>query len=86
MKGKINNFRQGRHHQETRHIIITVNGVDTRKKAEKLMDKEVEWKTPSGKVIKGVVKALHGNKGAIRVIFEKGLPGQALGNEVMIGE
>ena len=84
MKGKINNFRQGRHHQETRHLIVTVDGVDTRKKAEKLLEKKVEWKTSTGKTIKGVVKALHGNKGAVRVLFEKGLPGQALGKEVMI--
>ena len=84
MKAKINNFRQGRHHQEMRHIIVTVEGIDSKEKAESFLNKEVEWRTPSGKVIKGVIKSTHGNKGALRVLFEKALPGQALSTDVEI--
>jgi len=86
MEGLIHNFRQGRHHQKTTHLIIKVNGVDSKEKAAKLLNKPVVWKTPTGKEIKGVVKATHGNKGAVRAVFEKGLPGQALATKVKIGE
>ena len=42
-----------------------------------MVGKEVVWKSPSGKEIKGKVSDAHGNKGLVRAIFEKGLPGQA---------
>jgi large subunit ribosomal protein L35Ae len=42
------------------------------------------WKSPKGKEINGKVASAHGNKGAVRVIFEKGLPGQSLGNNVEV--
>ena len=58
----------------------------TKKDAEKFIGKEVEWKSPSGKVIKGKISSAHGNKGVLRCIFEKGLPGQAITTEVEIGE
>jgi ribosomal protein L35AE/L33A len=32
----------------------------------------------------GKVAASHGNSGAVRVIFETGMPGQALGQKVKI--
>ena len=34
--------------------------------------------------INGVIKAPHGNKGLVRAIFEKGLPGQAITTKVDI--
>lgn len=84
MEGIVNNFRQGRHHQKTTHVLISVKGVDDKKKAEKLVGKKVTWKTPTGKEIAGKVAAAHGNSGVVRVIFEKGLPGQALATKVKI--
>ena len=33
---------------------------------------------------KGVIKTTHGNKGCLRVHFEKGMPGQSLGTKVRI--
>ena len=35
-------------------------------------------------VIVGKITCTHGNKGAVRVVFDKGLPGQSLGQEVKI--
>lgn len=64
--------------------MIEISGVDTREKAEKFVDKEVVWKSPAGKEIKGRVSGAHGNKGVVRVIFEKGLPGQAITTGVEI--
>ncbi|HDJ96596.1 MAG TPA: 50S ribosomal protein L35ae [Candidatus Aenigmarchaeota archaeon] len=84
MNGIIVSFRRGRHTQNTRHVLIKVDGIDSREKATELIGKEVVWTSPSGKEIKGKVASPHGKKGVIRVIFEKGLPGQALGTEVKI--
>ena len=83
MEGTISNFRMGRHHQNDRQMIVVVKDMD-KKKAESLIGKKVVWKSPAGKEIKGEVSALHGNKGAVRVIFEKGMPGQCLGTKVKI--
>ncbi len=67
-------------------MIIKVEGVDSKERAEKLIGKEVVWKTPGskGKTIKGKITSIHGTKGALRVIFEKGMPGQAIGDKVEI--
>lgn len=76
-------FRQGRHHVNPHQMILKV--ADTAEEAEKVVGKEVTWKSPSGKEIKGKISALHGRKGNVRAIFaEKGLPGQALGHKVKI--
>ena len=82
MKGKVLQFRRGRHNIKERHFIIEVSGVNDREKASKLVGKEVSWKSPTGKIISGKVSSAHGNKGAIRAIFEKGLPGQSITTEV----
>lgn len=84
MKATIINFRRGRHKQKQNHIIIKADNVNDKKKAEKLVGKLVEWKSPAKKVIKGKVEAAHGNSGAVRAIFERGLPGQALGTKIDI--
>ncbi len=83
-KGKVIQFRRGRHIVHERHFLIEAEGVDSKGKAEKLVGKEVEWKSPAGKIIKGKIAAAHGNKGVLRAIFEKGLPGQSLTTEVKI--
>jgi large subunit ribosomal protein L35Ae len=84
MKGTIVNFRLSRHVQKCNHMIITVDDITSREKATELVGKDVEWKSPAGKVIKGSVASAHGNKGNVRVIFEKGMPGQALTTKVEI--
>jgi len=83
MEGIIVNFRMGRHHQTDNQMIITVKDV-SKEKAKSLVGKKVVWTSPAGKEIKGKISALHGNKGAVRAIFEKGMPGQAVGNKVKI--
>jgi large subunit ribosomal protein L35Ae len=77
MKAKIRYFRQGRTTQKPRHFIIDANLKD-RKEALSFIGKIVEWKSPSGKILKGKITSAHGNKGLIRAVFEKGLPGQAI--------
>ena len=85
MKGKVIQFRRGRHTIHERHFLIDVCAKD-RGGAEKFVGKEVEWKSSAGKMIKGKVAAPHGNNGLVRAIFEKGLPGQAVGTDVEVRE
>lgn len=82
--GKVVQFRRGRHVITEKHMLIEVEGVNSREEATKLVGKSVEWKSPAGKVIKGKVSGAHGNKGVIRAIFEKGLPGQSVATDVQI--
>jgi len=84
MKAVIMNFRQGRHHQKCNHLILRPEGIDKKEKAAELIGKEIVWKSPAGKEIKGKIAAAHGNSGAVRAIFEKGLPGQCLGEKIEI--
>jgi large subunit ribosomal protein L35Ae len=83
-KGKVVQFRRGRHTIKERHMLVEIDKVFTRTDAEKQVGKEVVWKSPAGKEIKGKVRGSHGNKGVVRVIFEKGLPGQSVGTEVEV--
>lgn len=82
MEGLILNFRGGKHTQKNNEMIVKVFEVDSKAKAEKLINKNVEWVTPSGKKIKGRITKAHGNKGAVRVKFEKGMPGQSISTKV----
>ena len=83
-KGKIVQFRRGRHTISERHFLIEIPGVSNREEARKYIEMEVLWKSPAGKEIKGRISSVHGNKGIVRGVFEKGLPGQAVTTEVEI--
>lgn len=85
MEGVIKNFRRGRKTQTTNQMIVVIKGVDKKEKAAELVGKSVVWKSPAGKEIKGEVRSAHGNSGALRILFEKGMPGQAIGNKVVVG-
>ncbi len=84
MEAVICNFRRAKHQQTMRHLIIQVKGVNDRKKAETMLGKKVVWTSSAGKKLHGEIKAPHGNKGALRAIFEHGVPGQALGGRLAI--
>jgi len=87
-KAKIIQFRRGRKTYKPRHFLIEIPGIDSREKAKEFVGKLVVWQSPgkSPKIIRGKIMAPHGNKGVVRAIFEKGLPGQAIGDEVEIKE
>ncbi len=84
MKGVISNFRTGRHTQTCNHMIVHVEGVTNKEQATALLNKSVVYKTSAGKEIKGKVASAHGRNGAVRVIFETGMPGQSLSQQVML--
>lgn len=84
MKGTIMNFRSSKHRQKTNQMIILPENTDTKEKAVKLIGKEVVWKSPAGKEIKGKITKEHGRNGCVRVLFEKGMPGQSITEKVEI--
>ena len=83
VKGKVIQFRRGRKTIHEKHFLLDF-GASNREEAKKFVKKIVEWKSPAGKIIKGKISSPHGNKGIVRAIFEKGLPGQAITTEVEI--
>jgi large subunit ribosomal protein L35Ae len=84
MKGTIVNFRLSRHRQKSTHMIIKVASVNSRKKAAELVGRKVVFTTEGGKEISGAIASAHGNSGAIRAIFERGMPGQSVAKTVEI--
>ena len=85
MKARIAHFRQNRHTTYGNQMILLVDGIDSREAASKLVGKTVTYNTGK-KDIQGEVRSAHGNSGALRVLFETGMPGQALGKEASIQE
>lgn len=86
MDAVIVSYRGSNRTQTGNHIVIMVPEVDSRDKAQSLVGKAVVWTSPGKlkKQLKGKIAAAHGNSGAVRAIFESGLPGQALGQKVVI--
>ena len=84
--GTVIQFRRGRKTFKPRHFLLEVDGVDDREKAKKLVGKSVSWSSPGKKptIINGKIASAHGGNGVLRAIFEKGLPGQAIGTDVKI--
>lgn len=84
MEGIIASFRRGRHRTRGNQVVVYVDGL-AREEARSLVGKPVSWTSPGKAVITGRVSTLHGTKGALRVVFERGIPGQALSQKVRIG-
>ena len=84
MAGTIVNYRRSVNRQHTRHILIKFEGYNDDKKAAVLIGKQVIWETSSGKLMRGKIVKTHGKNGVVRAIFEKGLPGEAIGTQLKI--
>lgn len=83
MEGTIVNFKRGRSETTDNQMIVHVSSVKTKEEAKKLVGKKVAYNTGK-KDMMGVVASSHGNSGALRVRFETGMPGQAIGQKVKI--
>lgn len=81
-EGVIANYRIGRKTQYPKECLIRVLGADT-SEARLLMGWRVAWPSDDPRMF-GRVAGLHGRKETLRVRFEKGVPGQALGSIVKI--
>ena len=84
MKARIMHFRGGKHTQTNNHMLLLAEGIDSRDKASQLIGKEVVFLTQKGNAIIGKIANAHGNKGTLRAVFERGMPGQSIGKEVEI--
>jgi large subunit ribosomal protein L35Ae len=69
--------------QTPNQAVVLVEGVKDRVSAQKLVGKVVSWKSVHA-VIPGVIASPHGNRGAIRVHFQRGIPGQAITQRIEI--
>src|SRR3989338_3186069 len=78
MEGIVVNYRMGRHTQTGNQMVVKVKGVASKDKAKALMGKTVTWTNTKGGTIAGKIASAHGNSGNVRVLFEKGMPGQAI--------
>ena len=83
MHGIINNYKRSVKRTSQKHMIVIVHGVKTKAEAAKLVGKKVTYNTGKKDII-GKVASAHGNSGAVRVIFETGMPGQAIGGKVEV--
>ncbi len=85
MEAMIINYRRGKRTQTTNQMIIEVPSFD-KEKAKTLLGKSVIYtcEGKNKKEIVGKITYLHGSKGAMRVLFETGMPGQAIGGRVQI--
>lgn len=67
-------------------MIVEAPDCNTKEKASQFVSKTLVWTSPGKlkKQIKGTIKTTHGNKGLLRVHFEKGMPGQSINTKVII--
>jgi large subunit ribosomal protein L35Ae len=86
MEGRISAFRGTFRRKSGNQMIIHFDDITDKAKAQALVGKTVVWTSPgkNKKQLKGKVSAAHGGKGAVRAIFETGMPGQSLGEPVRI--
>ena len=82
MRARIVSFRRSKKRQNTKQVILKIENINTKDKTKELIGKMMVWRSPAGKEIKGKISNSHGNSGNVRVILEKGVPGQAIGDEV----
>jgi large subunit ribosomal protein L35Ae len=79
--GTITNYRIGTRTQMSNECLIQFTSVVTVAKASNLIGQKVLWQgekeNHTGKII-----GFHGKNGVVRVKFDKGVPGQALGPTV----
>ncbi len=78
------NFRSSVKRQKDNQMIVMVENIDSKEKTSQIVGKEVLYTTEGGKEIKGKITFAHGNKGAVRVLFERGMPGQSISKKVDI--
>ena len=79
--GTILNYRIGIKTQNPKECLIQFANVNSSALAGQLVNRKVVWKQGDSKFI-GKIAGVHGKKGVVKVKFQKGLPGQALGTIV----
>ena len=83
--GIILNYRIGIKTQKSKECLIQFAHVNSASIAGQLINRKVVWKQGDSKLI-GKIAGSHGKKGVVKVKFQKGVPGQALGTTVELVE
>jgi large subunit ribosomal protein L35Ae len=84
LKGVIINYRGSyKTKKKPNQMIVMPIGLKGKEDSGKLIGHRITW--TNGKTsISGTATHFHGAKGALRVRFDKGLPGESIGTEVEI--
>ncbi len=80
--GVITSYRRGPRSQRNQECLLKVLDVEP-KESLKLIGLKVGWPCHEPRLF-GKISKPHGRTGTLRVKFERGLPGQALGTRVKI--
>lgn len=83
--GTIVNYRVGTSTQNPRECLIQFPHVNSISLAGQLIKRKVIWKQGDSKLV-GKIAGYHGKNGVVKVKFQKGVPGQALGTTVELVE
>ncbi len=78
------NYSGGRHTLQNKQILIQIETVNDEKKAAQYIGKKVRWQSPSGTIFVGKILNVRGGNGVLKAVFKKGLPGQAIGQELTV--
>ena len=79
--GTIVNYRIGIRTQNPKECLIQFAHINSASIASQLINRKVVWKQGDSKLI-GKIAGSHGKNGVVKVKFQKGVPGQALGTKV----
>ncbi len=83
--GIITSYRRGRHRIYPQQILCKFQGFDSDKDASQLIGHQIEWFSKTGISHRGTITRVHGRKGVVRVqLASKGLPGDAIGQDIKI--
>ena len=79
--GTVLNYRIGIKTQNPKECLIQFGHINSSALAGQLIQRKVVWKQGNKKFV-GKIAGVHGKNGVVKVKFQKGLPGQALGTPV----
>ena len=81
--GTILNYRIGIATQNPKECLIKFDEVNSASQAGQLFNKKALWMQGDMKFF-GTIRGPHGKRGVVKVKFQKGVPGQALGTKVVL--
>jgi len=84
MRALFVNYQGGQCTQQNKYALVKVEGVDDRNKAAIYIGRKIVWNSPNDNRLIGKIVGIHGRKGTLKARFRKGLPGEALGTELII--
>ena len=79
----VTNFRIGLKTQKNNELLLKFPNVEDVSAASKYIGRKVTWSFHGKKIIGKIIEP-HGRNGIVRARFRKGLPGDILGEKVLI--